>query len=117
MKRLFSLLLLTGLSSTVHAQSFNRVGDVMTGMLVSTPVALATHKPWIGLVAGLATAGIDDGYKMHDSSVRMSGHTAAYHMSLIGVGALAGYGIGKWERHLHNKQFQREQHDKYWYKE
>ncbi len=65
---------------------------------------MATRRPWIGLVVGLAAAGIDDGYKMHDSTIRMSPGTAAYHMSLMGAGSLAGYGLGKFQMHLDRKR-------------
>jgi hypothetical protein len=87
-----------------HAQSFNRTSDVLFGAVVSAPIAMATRRPWIGLVVGLAAAGIDDGYKMHDSTIRMSPGTAAYHMSLMGAGSLAGYGLGKFQMHLDRKR-------------
>ncbi len=106
MKPAFLLVMIftLGTASSSFAQSFNRTSDVLFGAVVSTPVALATQKPWLGLVAGLAAAGIDDGYKMHDSTISMRPRTAAYHMSLMGVGALAGYGLGKWQQHLDRKR-------------
>lgn len=98
------MIIALGIAPSSHAQAFNRTADVLFGAVVSAPVALATRRPWIGLVAGLAAAGIDDGYKMHDSTIRMSPRTAAYHMSLMGAGSLAGYGLGKLQMHLEHKR-------------
>jgi len=101
---LLAAVVLLGAASPVQAQAFNRTADVLFGAGVSTPVSLFTHRPWLGLVAGLAAAGIDEGYNMHDSTIRLAPGTGAYHMSLMGAGSLAGYGLGKLELHLERKR-------------
>lgn len=82
-------------TSKLEGNGFRRTCDVLFGAGVSLPVGLATHRPWIGLVAGFA-AGVAN-------EARYGSHFNGYHLSLIGAGSLTSYGINKLERHLERK--------------
>jgi hypothetical protein len=79
----------------VDNNGFRRTCDVLFGAGVSLPVGLATHRPWAGLLAGFA-AGIAN-------EARYGSHFNAYHLSLIGAGSIASYGVNKLEMHLERR--------------
>lgn len=73
---------------------FHRGEDVTFGLLISAPVGMAS-RPWIGLLAGEA-AGIAN-------EARYGKNFNKTHLVYISAGALAGYGLAKWEKHVQRK--------------
>jgi len=75
--------------------AFHRGEDYTFGLLVSLPVGIATKRPWVGLLAGEA-AGIGN-------EARYGKNFNWGHLAVISAGAVTGYGLAKWERHVQKK--------------
>lgn len=70
---------------------YHRGEDYAFGLVIAAPVGMAT-KPWIGLLAGEA-AGVAN-------EARYGRHFNVGHLVVISAGALTGYGLAKWEKHI-----------------
>lgn len=81
-------------SKAADGGHFHRANDYAYGLVISTPVGMAT-KPWIGLAAGEA-AGIAN-------EARYGKNFNYGHLAIISAGALTGYALAKWEKHEQRK--------------
>jgi hypothetical protein len=75
--------------------AFHRGEDYTFGALIAMPIGMAS-KPWIGLLAAEG-AGIAN-------EARYGSHFNAGHLAVISAGALTGYALAKWEKHVARKQ-------------
>jgi hypothetical protein len=110
MKKMLCILLLCGTAWCQNLPSapqpapdnnqFHRTIDVLFGFGISATTGLATGKPWVGLVSGVAAGVADEAY--HKSEPH--GVFAGSHLAVISAGALLGYGATKLEKHLEKKK-------------
>jgi hypothetical protein len=85
---------------TTDNNQFHRTVDVLFGFGISATTGLATAKPWIGLVSGVAAGVADEAYHKSEPG----GVFAGSHLAVISAGALLGYGVTKLEKHLEHKK-------------
>lgn len=81
-------------------QVFHRTEDVLYGLTISTLGGMATHRPWIGLVAGTA-AGIAN-------EARYGKNFNAKHLLCIEAGAVIGWQLTKWSNRVEKRRHQKE---------
>jgi hypothetical protein len=67
----------------------HRAADVFFGFIIAAPTGMAT-RPWVGLAAGEAAGMANE--------ARYGNNFNVGHLAFITAGAIAGYGLAKWER-------------------
>jgi hypothetical protein len=87
---------LTPQPDVLSGNSMHRAEDSAFGFLFSAPIGVAT-RPWIGLAAGEAAGIINES--------RYGSNFNFGHLAFITGGALAGYGLARWEKHLDRKRW------------
>jgi hypothetical protein len=81
--------------SAASEVGFRRQSDFLFGLVIGEPVGLFTHRPWIGLLAGVGAGAANE--------ARYGKNFNTSHLAIISAGALTGYGINKIVRHYEKK--------------
>ncbi len=80
----------------LSGNAMHRAEDGAFGFLFAAPVGVAT-RPWIGLAAGEAAGIVNE--SRYGSNFNLG------HLAFITGGALAGYGLARWEKHIERKRW------------